>query len=166
MVLLGFQILFVFCMCYAVVSDFRELLIPNWIIVTLVAAFFLFAVLYLEPQVALWHFLVALVVLVTAAAFFAVGWIGGGDVKLMTGAALWAGPQHIAIFLLAMSALGFLIAIVLLGLRTTYGNLITGLLPDNSLLRRLQVLARKGQCPYGVAIGAAGIITIHGIFLQ
>ena len=41
----------------------------------------------------------------------------GGDVKLMTGAALWAGPQHIAIFLLAMSALGFLIAIVLLGLR-------------------------------------------------
>jgi Flp pilus assembly protein protease CpaA len=44
MILLGFQILFVFCMCYAVVSDFRELLIPNWIIVTLVAAFPLFAV--------------------------------------------------------------------------------------------------------------------------
>jgi hypothetical protein len=29
----------VFCMCYAVVSDFRELVIQNWIVVTLVAAF-------------------------------------------------------------------------------------------------------------------------------
>jgi prepilin peptidase CpaA len=163
MVLLGFQALFIFCMCYAVVSDFRELLIPNWIVVTLVAAFPFFAVFYLEPLTVLWHFLIALVVLVFATTFFAVNWIGGGDVKLMTGAALWAGPQHIASFLLAMSALGFLIAIVLLLLRT-YGALIAGVLPDNWLLRRLQVLAREGQCPYGVAIGAAGIVAVHHIF--
>src|SRR5215510_12493425 len=165
MILLGFQILFVFCMCYAVVSDFRELLIPNWIIVTLVAAFPLFAVLYLGPVTALWHFLIALVVLAFTTAFFALNWIGGGDAKLMTGAALWAGPQHIAIFLLAMSALGFLLAIVLLGLRT-HGILITGLLPDNSLMRRLEVLAKEGQCPYGVAIGAAAVVGVHGIFLE
>jgi prepilin peptidase CpaA len=165
MVLLGFQALFVFCMCYAVVSDFRELLIPNWIIVTLVAAFPFFAVLYLEAQTALWHFLIALVVLAFTTVFFAVNWIGGGDVKLMTGAALWAGPRHIATFLLAMSALGFLIAIVLLGLRS-YGNLIAGVLPNNWLLRRLQALAQEGQCPYGVAIGAAGIVAVHRIFLQ
>jgi prepilin peptidase CpaA len=106
-----------------------------------------------------------LVVLAFTIAFFALNWIGGGDVKLMTGAALWAGPQHIAIFLFAMSALGFLIAIVLLGLRT-HGILITGLLPDNSLMRRLEVLAQEGQCPYGVAIGAAAIVGVHGIFLQ
>jgi prepilin peptidase CpaA len=163
MVLLGFQAIFTFCMCYAVVSDFRELLIPNWIFVTLVAAFPFFAVFYLEPLTVLWHFLIALVVLVFTTAFFAVNWIGGGDVKLMTGAALWAGPQHIASFLLAMSALGFLIAIVLLLLRT-YGTLIAAVLPDNWLLRRLQVLAREGQCPYGVAIGAAGIVAVHHIF--
>jgi prepilin peptidase CpaA len=163
MVLLGFQALFVFCMCYAVVSDFRELLIPNWIVATLVAAFPFFAVFYLEPLTVLWHFLIALVVLVFATAFFAVNWIGGGDVKLMTGAALWAGPQHIASFLLAMSALGFLIAIVLMLLRT-YGTLIAGVVPNNWLLRRLQVLAREGQCPYGVAIGAAGIVAAHHIF--
>ena len=164
MVLLGFQALFVFCMCYAVVSDFRELLIPNWIVVTLVATFPFFAVFYLEPLTVLWHFLIALVVLVFATAFFAVNWIGGGDVKLMIGAALWAGPQHIANFLLAMSALGFLIAIILLLLRTTYGTLIAGVLPDNWFLRRLRVLAREGQCPYGVAIGAAGIVAVHHIF--
>jgi|SRR5215510_4068582 len=164
MVLLGFQILFVFCMCYAVVSDFRELLIPNWIIVTLIAAFPFFAVLHLQPQTALWHILIALVVLAFTTVFFTLNWLGGGDVKLMTGAALWAGPKHIAMFLLATSALGFLIAIVLLGLRS-YGNLIAAVLPDNSLLRRLQTLAQEGQCPYGAAIGVAGIVAVHRMFL-
>jgi prepilin peptidase CpaA len=165
MVLLGFQTLFVFCMCYAVVSDFRELLIPNWIIVTLVAAFPFFAMLYLRPETALWHILTALVVLAFTTVFFTANWIGGGDAKLMAGAALWAGPQHIAIFLLMMSALGFLLAIVLLSLRT-HGSLIAGILPDNWLLRRLQVLAQEGQCPYGVAIGAAAVVGVHGIFMQ
>ena len=165
MVLLGFQTLFVFCMCYAVVSDFRELLIPNWIFITLIAAFLFFAALYLEPKTAFWHILIALVVLAFTTVFFTVNWIGGGDVKLMTGAALWAGPRDIAIFLLAMSALGFLIAFVLLGLRT-HGILFAGILPNNWLLRRLQVLAQEGQCPYGVAIGTAAVVAVHGIFLQ
>ena len=152
-------------MCYAVVSDFRELLIPNWIILTLIAVFPLFAVLYLEPRTAFLHILIALAVLAFTTVFFSVNWIGGGDAKLMTGAALWAGPPDIAIFLLAMSALGFLIAIVLLVLRT-HGNLIAGIVPDNWFLRRLQVLAQEGQCPYGVAIGAAAVVGVHGIFLQ
>src|SRR5262245_9609234 len=159
MVLLAFQMLFIFCMSYAVISDFRALLIPNWIIVTLVAAFPLFAILYLDPQTALWHLLTALAVLVFTTVFFAFSWIGGGDVKLMTGAALWAGPQHVAIFLLAMSALGFLIAIALLGLRT-YGVLVAAIVPYNWFLRRLQVLAQEGQCPYGVAIGAAALVAV------
>jgi prepilin peptidase CpaA len=165
MVLLGFQILFVFCMCYAVVSDFRELLIPNWITVTLIAAFPPFAAFHLEPMTALWHVLIALAVLALTTAFFAVKWIGGGDVKLMTGASLWAGPQHFAIFLLAMSALGFVLAMALLSFRT-YGALITPWLPNNSLLRRLETLAKQGQCPYGVAIGAAGLAAIPCTFLQ
>src|SRR6516225_6162066 len=139
MILLGFQILFVFCMCYAVVSDFRELLIPNWIIVTLVAAFPPFAMFYLEPPAILWHVLIALLVLVLTTVFFAANWIGGGDVKLMTGAVLWTGPRNMAIFLLVMSLLGFLLAIVLLGLRN-YGILVTSAVPENSLLSRLQVL--------------------------
>jgi len=164
MVLLAFQTLFVFCMCYTVVSDFRELLIPNWIVVTLVTAFPLFAVLYLAPLTALWHVLIALVVLVFTTTFFALNWIGGGDVKLMTGAALWAGPRHLAVFLLAMSIIGFLMAVVFLGLRT-YGLPSAGSSPDNLLLRRLQVLARERQCPYGVAIGAAAIIAVHRLFL-
>ena len=100
MILLGFQILFVFCMCYAAVSDFRELLIPNWIMVTLVAAFPPFALLYLGPMDFLWHVLVASVVLALTTAFFVANWIGGGDVKLMAGAALWTGPRHVMSFLL------------------------------------------------------------------
>src|SRR5262245_57719145 len=79
MVLQGFQTLFVFCMCYAVVSDFRELLIPNWIVITLLVAFLVFGVIYLEPLAILWHFLIALVVLVFTTVFFALNWIGGGD---------------------------------------------------------------------------------------
>ena len=33
-------------------------------------------------------------------------------------------------------------------------------------MRRLQVLAQEGQCPYGVAIGAGAVVGVHGIFLQ
>jgi prepilin peptidase CpaA len=159
MILLGFQMLFVFCMCYAVVSDFRELLIPNWIIVTLVAAFPPFALLCLEPTDFLWHVLVASVVLALTTAFFVANWIGGGDVKLMAGAALWTGPRHVASFLLVMSAVGLLLAIVLLGLRT-YGVVVVQLLPDNPFLRRMLALAQKGQCPYGVAIGVGALVTV------
>ena len=165
MVLLGFQLLFVFCMCYAVVSDFRELLIPNWIIVTLIAAFPPFAILYLEPLAVVWHVLIALSILAVTIAFFAAKWIGGGDVKLMSGAALWTGPKHVATFLLVMSMIGFVLAIVLWGLRT-HDALVARSLPDNSLLRRLQVLAQEGQCPYGVAIGAAALVVVHRTFLQ
>ena len=163
MVLLGFQLLFVFCMCYAVVSDFRELLIPNWIIVALIAAFPPFAILYLEPLTAVWHVLIALGILALTTAFFAVKWIGGGDVKLMTGAVLWTGPKHVATFLLVMSIIGFVLAMVLWGLRTRG---VPRSLPNNSLLRRLQVLAQEGQCPYGVAIGAAALVAVHRTFLQ
>jgi prepilin peptidase CpaA len=165
MALLAFQMMFVFCMCYAVVSDFRELLIPNWIVVTLVAAFPPFAVCYLEPMTAFWHVLIALAVLALTVAFFAVNWIGGGDVKLMTGVALWAGPQHFVNFLLAMSVLGSLLAIVLIALRT-YGVLATPWLPNNSLVRRLEALAKEGQCPYGVAIGAAALAAVPLTFQQ
>jgi prepilin peptidase CpaA len=165
MVLLGFQLLFVFCMCYAVVSDFRELLIPNWIIATLIAAFPPFAVLYLEPLAAVWHVLIALVILAITTAFFAVNWIGGGDVKLMTGAVLWTDPKHVATFLLVMSIMGFVLVIVLRGLRI-HGVLDAQSLPENSLLRRLQVLSQEGRCPYGVAIGIAALVAAHRTFLQ
>src|SRR5262249_23937830 len=97
--------------------------------------------------------------------FFMLNWIGGGDVKLMTGAALWAGPQDTVILLLVMSLLGFLIAIALMSLRT-YGVLVERLVPDNPVLRRLQFLAQQGQCPYGVAIGAAALVAVHPAFLQ
>src|SRR5262245_41258001 len=165
MVLVGFQALFLFCVCYAVVSDFRVLLIPNWVIVTLGVAFAVFALLYLEPMTVIWHVVVALAVFSVTATFFAINWIGGGDVKLLTVTALWAGPQHVAGLLLMMSALGFVLAMVLLGLRT-YGTFIVPWLPDNMFLSRLQVLAKQGQCPYGVAIGAAALITAGNTFLQ
>jgi prepilin peptidase CpaA len=163
MIFVGFQALFLFCVCYAVVADFRSLLIPNWIVVTLGAAFAVFAALYLEPMTVIWHVVVALAVFCLAAAFFAVNWIGGGDVKLLTAIALWAGPQHVANLLLMMSALGFVLAMVLMGLRT-HGTFIVPWLPDNMFLNRLQTLAKQGQCPYGVAIGVAALIAVGNTF--
>ena len=165
MVLVGFEALFLFCVCYAVVADFRSLLIPNWVIVTLGTAFAVFALLYLEPMTVIWHVLVALAVFSVTAAFFAINWIGGGDVKLLTATALWAGPQHVASLLLMMSALGFELAFVLMALRS-HGAFIAPWLPDNMFLGRLQALAKQGQCPYGVAIGAAALIVVGNTFVH
>jgi prepilin peptidase CpaA len=135
------------------------------VIVTLGAAFAGFALLYLEPMTVIWHVLVALAVFSVTTAFFAINWIGGGDVKLLTATALWAGPQHVASLLLIMSALGFVLAMVLMGLRT-HDTFIAPCLPDNMFFSRLQALAKQGQCPYGVPIGAAALIAVGNTFVH
>jgi len=82
-------------------------------------------------------------------AVFAAGWLGGGDVKLLSVLALWAGPAHLA---------GFLLITVLAG-----GVLAVGALIYGRLVTWVPVLAVGGEptaqptLPYGVAIACGGL---------
>lgn len=164
MLLLLFQAVYVLCICYAIVSDFRNLLIPNWIIITLVSTFAVFATTQLEPKAVLIHVAVAVFVLLFFLGFFIAGWVAGGDVKLVAAIALWMGLEHGANFVLLTALLGSLLALALLQIKK-FGFLVGGGgLGNTWLFQRVSTLAETSQCPYGVAIGAAALLSSGGMF--
>ena len=56
----------------------------------------------------------ALAVFLVGAVLFARGWLGGGDVKLLTAATLWAGPAGTPALLVLTGVLGGVLALFLL----------------------------------------------------
>jgi prepilin peptidase CpaA len=163
MLLIAVQSVYVVAICYAVVSDFRNLIIPNWIVLTLAAAFAVFAALYLEPATIPGHVGVAAVLFALFTAFFVAGWVAGGDVKFMAAIGLWVGLEHALDFVLLTALLGSALALALLQVKK-YGFLAHGALGSNPLFQRVNTLAERSQCPYGVAIGIAALLSSPGIF--
>src|SRR5215472_5236299 len=78
----------------AALKDLASFTIPNWISAALAATFAPAALAAGIPIGAIGlSFALALGVLAVAAGLFALGWVGGGDAKLMTAATLWLGHQ-------------------------------------------------------------------------
>jgi prepilin peptidase CpaA len=161
--LFGLTSVYVACICYAIVSDFKSLTIPNWIVVVLVSSFVISAVIRMQPGLILAHLAVAATVLLFFLAFFLAGWVAGGDVKLIAAIALWIGPQHASLFVLLTAFLGALLALALLLIKK-HGDAVGGPLGHNWLYQRARVLAERRQCPYGVAIGLAALLSSAGVF--
>ena len=86
-------------------------------------------------------------VFVAGALLFSRGFIGGGDVKLLTAATLWAGPSLTPALLIVTGLLGGVLTIVLVA-------------PLAMGVRRLMRHPHGGlgPVPYGVAIAAAALI--------
>ena len=90
--------LFTAVMAVAAFEDFRRLNIPNLLPLLLCAVWPLYVAAAPSPggtvRCALGAVGVALAVFLAGAVLFARGWLGGGDVKLLSAATLWAGaPQ-------------------------------------------------------------------------
>src|SRR6202521_1749456 len=82
--------LFPAAMAFAAASDLITMTISNRLSLALCAAFFLVAVAVGMPVADMGrHVLASLVVLAVAFAFFARGWIGGGDAKLPAAPPPW-----------------------------------------------------------------------------
>jgi prepilin peptidase CpaA len=160
---LPFQAVYLSCVGYAILSDIRHLMIPNWVPGVLVVAFLPYSVaswpdVDLLPRLAFTAgtFLLSLL-------FYQLHWFGGGDVKFLTAVSLWMGPIHIASFVILMAILGSLLAIFILGLRqavNVYHIVAVDRLPN--IIRRW---IEEGVCPYGIAIGIAALIMGPRIFL-
>ena len=92
---------------YGAATDFFTMKIPNRLTLALfalgVAALALAAPGWTTVG---WHFAAAGVILAGGFAFFAMGWMGGGDVKFATAIALWLGWGHLMDFVLAFSIWG------------------------------------------------------------
>jgi prepilin peptidase CpaA len=83
---------------------------------------------------------------------FAARALGGGDVKLLAAAALWAGPDHFTLFLLTTALAGGVLAMAALLWRR-----FAPLLALWRQIAGLDVLAARPVLPYGVAIAAGGV---------
>jgi len=148
-------------MAAAAFEDFRRLVIPNLLPIVLCALWPVY--FYLVAGLAWYAALVAIgcaaAVFIGGAVLFAFGYLGGGDVKLLGAAALWAGPAGTPTLLVLTAVLGGVLALFLLipfggrlvaAARRTLGQ--PSIQPDRGLATPV---------PYGIAIaGAALLVTL------
>src|SRR5215468_1782179 len=140
-------------MAAAAVEDIRRLVIPN----TVVAGLCVLWPLHLAaaPSFTIVGSLCAAAcaaaVFLVGALLFSRGLMGGGDVKLLSAATLWAGPSLTPALLIATALLGGLLTLILLSplaLRAWFpppAGAATG-------------AAKRASVPYGIAIAAAALI--------
>ena len=145
--------LFVGLLAWAAFNDFRTYLIPNS--VSLSVALLYPAHVLASPVPIDWvgALIVAFAMLAVGIIMFALKYAGGGDIKLLAAAALWAGPTQ---------ALGFILLTTLAGgglalLTESYLQYLrpwpTGALAaDESAAIKLH-----GSVPYGIAIAVGGL---------
>jgi prepilin peptidase CpaA len=130
--------------------DLRTRTIPNWLnlaIALLAIPFWLALGLTFWPEMAL-RIGVAFVAFWVFAAAFAMGAMGGGDVKLIAALSLWLHWQQVLVVIFLMSLAG--------------GVLTLGYLIRHKLAKREEKL----EIPYGVAIAFGGLWLISERFLN
>jgi prepilin peptidase CpaA len=89
-----------------------------------------------------------LIVFAIFAGLFALGWMGGGDVKLLGALALWLPWVPLMRMLFAMSVLGGVLTLIVVA------------------VHRTRKLKTSPEVPYGVAIASAGLWVIGELYLN
>ena len=93
----------------------------------------------------------AMGVFIAFTALFAMGVMGGGDVKMATVVALWCGPEHVLDFILLTALTGGLVSLAVLA-KKKWG------MSDAPDLTNGPAPIVQASVPYGVAIAFAGIV--------
>lgn len=127
----------------AAVGDIRTRIIPNRLnlAIALLAPLFWWA--HGEPSGAiLLHLAFAVGALVLFGAFFALGMMGGGDVKLIVALALWLPPMGMLTMLVWMAIGGGVLTMIML------------------ILHALRRAPGRPEVPYGVAIVLATFLVL------
>lgn len=140
-------------MAFAAAMDLFTMTIPNRISIGLVLAFVVAA--FVAPlgwtEIAS-HLAAGLLMLAIGIGMFALGWLGGGDAKLLAAAALWFGFEGLIQYLVMVSFAGGALALLVMGYRS---------LPLPLWLCRqdwaMRLHGKAGGIPYGVALAAAGL---------
>jgi prepilin peptidase CpaA len=134
----------------AAVVDLRRREIPHWVVIATaaLAPFFWWSTgLSLWPHVAI-QLGVATLIFGGFALAFMRGWMGGGDVKLLTALVLWLPWQAVVALLVIMSFAGGILTVVTM------------------LHHRMKKAGGVPEIPYGVAIAFAGLWLIGQRFLN
>ena len=145
--------LFPALMAFAASSDLLTMTISNRLSLALAGGFFLLTLITgMSLHAFALHLAAASVVLVIAFIFFAQGWIGGGDAKLVAATALWFGFDYLLDYLIYASLFGGALTLTLLQFRK---------LPLPAALARQGWIVRLHETgagvPYGIALAAAAL---------
>lgn len=147
-------IAFTCLLIWAAYSDFKSYTIPNKISL---------AILCLYPPYVLasggsvdWTaaLIVGAIVLVVGIVLFALGNVGGGDIKLLAAVSVWAGTSYIFDFLIITGLVGGVLALIMLG-SVRFGFAIA--LEKIGFHSGSKVL-QGTVLPYGLAIAAGGLV--------
>lgn len=141
----------------AALKDLTSYTIPNGICLALAGAFFALAAATEMSLPGLGaHMLAGAAALVAGMGLFALGWIGGGDAKLMAACCLWLGWPASQTFLFDTVAAGGAFAAILLTLRAP---MIRVHMPStDGWFGRLT--APGAPAPYGVAIAIGALLAL------
>jgi len=134
----------------AALCDLKRREIPHWsvIAIALLAIPFWWATgLAIWPDMAV-RIGVALIVFASFALMFKMGWMGGGDVKLLGALALWLPWQAIILLLIIMSIAGAVLTLSMVA------------------WSRVRRASATPEIPYGVAIAFAGLWLISERFFN
>lgn len=147
-----FAIPAIFLLLAAAVTDVLTRKIPNVIPAGMVILFFA-AAIALPDLNWLGATAIAAAVFLFGAILFATGTIGGGDVKLLAAAALWAGVSGIVPLIVVTALAGGVLAFI---------QLAPSLFDHARALvfSGVRTATKPRSLPYGVAIAAGGAFTI------
>jgi prepilin peptidase CpaA len=140
----------------AAISDVIRFVIPNAISIGVAALFFAAWIILPVQTTLIDHVGAGLVVLIVGMVLFRYRVFGGGDVKLWAAAALWFGFGSLYSQIVYISVIGGLLGVLLLVARTwaaRYGSAHVSAMPP--------VLQQGAAVPYGVAIAAGTMLTLH-----
>lgn len=145
-------------MLLAAFEDLRRLIIPNALTLSLCVLW----PFYLAATPSLYEALgalgCALAVFLAGALCFSRGWLGGGDVKLLAVATLWAGPTGTPPLLVVTGVLGGMLALFLMFPPGAYIATLA-----RAKLGPADEPAGGGLAtpvPYGIAIAGAALIVV------
>jgi prepilin peptidase CpaA len=148
--------LFIFpvLMAYSASSDLLTMRIANWLVLAVTILYFGLALAAHVPLADIgMSVAAAAIVLAIAFAFFAFGWIGGGDAKLVAATTLWVGFSLMLPYLIYAALLGGGLTLLILVLRRY---------PLPNFLQRHKWIDRlhdpKSGVPYGITLAIAALL--------
>ena len=139
----------------AAVIDLRRFIIPNTLVVTLLALWPFWAIVNGAGPIG-YTLLGALLMFGVGAVLFALGLMGGGDVKLLTVLALWAGLDGLLGLALLISVAGGILSIFWVSRWRMKIAVLIGWADG---------LRNNKQIPYGVAIAAGGLAVARRLWI-
>lgn len=148
---------------YAALQDYRSMRIPNWISIAIASGFFLYAGTHWFHVNFSMHILIAVVLFVVTYSFWMLGWLGGGDVKILTAVGLWLGPVYSLPFIVLLAVFSGVLSIGLLIVKRMTDD--TDLNTYAETVRRIVQISRTGACPYAIPICLAAFATLPALFV-